>query len=296
MRPERPSFTAAFVAACRGLAPLLPARAQLALDPYGMRVLGARAERWVAKLADAPGPVRALAWAPMLPMFPWALYMQVRTRVIDDALRAFVAGGGRQVVILGAGFDARGWRLREALGDVIVYEVDHPATAALKRERFGAHPFVRALPWNFERDPMPSLVDRLAELGHHRDERTLTLWEGVTMYLTPEAFSATLDAVRAYSAPRSELAFNYIDRALIDRPSVAATVVRAVVRAVGEPFKLGFAPDALRETLREHGFRVLRDRGFEEYAHTLLGERWARVVRRGRRIALVERTATVVRD
>jgi methyltransferase (TIGR00027 family) len=232
----------------------------------------------------------------MLPMFPWALYMQVRTRVIDDAVRAFVADGGRQVVILGAGFDARGWRLREALGDVIVYEVDHPATAALKRERFGVHPFVRALQWNFERDPMPSLVDRLAELGHDRHERTLTLWEGVTMYLTPEAFSATLDAVRAYSAPRSELAFNYIDRALIDRPSVAATAVRAVVRAVGEPFKLGFAPDALRETLREHGFRVLRDRGFEEHARALLGERWARVVRRGRRIALVERTATVVRD
>lgn len=116
------------------------------------------------------------------------------------------------------------------------------------------------------------------------------------MYLTPEAFSQTLDAVRAYSAERSELAFNYIDRALIERPSLAASTVTAVVRAVGEPFKLGFSPEALREQLREHGFRVEADRGFEEYARELLGDRWARVVRRGRRIALVERTATAVTD
>ncbi|MFO0563081.1 MAG: SAM-dependent methyltransferase [Polyangiales bacterium] len=294
MKPTRPSFTAAFVATCRGLAPLLPESAQLALDPYGLRVLGERAEQWMSALMAAPAPVRALAWGPMLPMLPWTLYMQVRTRVLDDALRAFLASGGRQVVILGAGFDARGWRMREALGDAIVYEVDHPATAALKRERFGAHPGVRPLSWNFESTPMSSLPDALASLGHRRDQRTFTLWEGVTMYLTREAFGATLDAVRAYSAARSALAFNYVDRALIDRASIATSAVRAVVRAVGEPFRLGFSPDELRATLSEHGFRVESDRGFEERARELLGERWARVVRRGRRIALVERTTTVI--
>ena len=35
------------------------------------------------------------------------LYMQVRTRVLDDALLAFVRGGGAQIVLLGAGFDCR---------------------------------------------------------------------------------------------------------------------------------------------------------------------------------------------
>lgn len=266
------------------------------MDPYGLRVLGPDAERWMATVLAAPTPLRALAWAPLLPMFPWALYMQVRTRVLDDALRAFLRDGGKQVVILGAGFDSRGWRMGDALGDAIVYEVDHPATAAMKRERFGPHSRIRSLSWNFETHPMSSLPDALAGLGHRRAERTFTLWEGVTMYLTREAFCSTLDAVRAYSAKGAQLAFNYVDRALIDRASITTSAVRAVVRAVGEPFKLGFDRDELRATLLEHGFGVASDRGFEEHARELLGERWARVVRRGRRIALVERTATVVAD
>jgi hypothetical protein len=36
------------------------------------------------------------------PLRSWVLYMQVRTRVLDDALAAFVADGGRQGVLLGA--------------------------------------------------------------------------------------------------------------------------------------------------------------------------------------------------
>jgi O-methyltransferase involved in polyketide biosynthesis len=37
-------------------------------------------------------------------------------------------------VLLGAGFDTRAWRLA-ALDGVRVFEVDHPATAKVKRER-----------------------------------------------------------------------------------------------------------------------------------------------------------------
>lgn len=296
MKSERPSFTAAFVATCRGLAPLLPERARLVTDPYGLSVLGPAAETAVDAVARAPAAVRALAWVPMLPMLPWALYMQVRTKVLDDALQSFLAAGGTQVVILGAGFDARAWRLREALGDTVVYEVDHPATARAKRQRFGDHERVRALAFDFETDTLASLPARLEALGHRADAPTFTLWEGVTMYLTEQAFEATLDAVAAYSARGSQLAFNYIDRAIVDRPAPSARAVAAIVSAVGEPFKLGFSPAALATALARHGFHIEDDRGFDEHASRLLPAPWSRVVRRGRRIAVAERTATAVRS
>ncbi len=218
--------------------------------------------------------------------------MQVRTRVIDDAVRAFVARGGRQLVILGAGFDARGWRLRDDLRGAAVFEVDHPATHAAKRELFGDDGAVRALAWDFEAEGTRGLPQRLAGIGHDAAQPSFTIWEGVTMYLTPEAFDSTLEAVQRYSAAGSGLAFNYVERSLIDRPSAPARIVAAAVRAVGEPFKLGFAPHVLERKLAERGFAVRDDRELSEIAGELLGARWRRVAASGRRFALVERTAT----
>ena len=56
-----------------------------------------------------------------------------RTRLIDDWIEQ---SGGEvdQLVLLGAGFDTRAWRLK-SLDAVRIYEVDHPDTASVKRRR-----------------------------------------------------------------------------------------------------------------------------------------------------------------
>src|SRR5262245_32120898 len=65
-----------------------------------------------------------------------------RTRLFDDAVLRAVREGVRQLVLLGAGFDSRAYRLR--IGDVRVFEVDQPATQARKiariERRFGSPP------------------------------------------------------------------------------------------------------------------------------------------------------------
>ena len=106
MRDDTPSRTAQWVAAARGLGMLLPPDVRLAEDPYGVAFSSARLARLLAERQP-----RALATVPGLKT--WVVYMQVRTRVIDDAIRAFVAGGGDQVVLLGAGYDTRALRLAE---------------------------------------------------------------------------------------------------------------------------------------------------------------------------------------
>jgi methyltransferase (TIGR00027 family) len=191
-----------------------------------------------------------------------ATIMVARTVSIDDAVRAAHA---RQVVILGAGLDGRAWRMRE-LKDAIVFEVDHPDSQREKIariERAQLKPTageVRFVPVDFTRD---SLDAALAQAGHDASAPTKWIWEGVVMYLTPAQIDATLEVVRARSAPSSPLAVVYHSPALI------LVVIRFFLRRVGEPLRSAFTPEQMGAVLARHGFRVTSDSSMAEIARTL---------------------------
>ena len=285
MIEDRPSRTAVFVATMRALGAVLPDGAQLADDPFGARVAPAAWAR-IAALARARPALRPLLRATLVGAMPSVVYLQMRTRLIDDVVRRFVEAGGAQLVILGAGFDARAARLRPLLDGVRVFEIDHPATQARKRACFGETGAVY-LAWDFERDDMAALGARLASVGHQPARPTLTIWEGVTMYLTEPAIEATLAAVRGWSAPGSQLAFTYFDRHLLEHPSLRARAVAMAVRLGGEPWRFGWPPAALPGWLAAHGLRLVFDVEVAEAATHLLPPRYARLVRRrGRHLAV----------
>jgi methyltransferase (TIGR00027 family) len=289
MHEDRPSVTAQWVAAARALTPLLPGDARLVDDPFGERVTLAPLAA-MARLARRRPRLQPLLQLAATPLLVPAAYMQVRTRLIDDEVRDFFrAGPGRQLVILGAGFDARAHRLGDVLAGAPVFEIDHPATQRLKRSRFGEG---RAtyVAWDFERDPPSALPARLGELGHDPARPTLTVWEGVTTYLTEPAVAASAAAIAAWSAPGSWLSFTYFDRAELRRPSLRDRLLAAVVRRAGEPFRFGWAPEALGAWWQDYGFAVVRDEEMVAAANRLLPPGWgARFGTRTRHVALVER-------
>jgi len=176
MRDDAPSRTAQWVAAGRGMGRLLPAAVRIADDPYGLAFASPRIARLIERARDArPDRAHAVARVPGLSL--WIAYMQVRTRLIDDAVRGFVAAGGRQLVVLGAGYDCRALRLTELAG-ARVMEVDHPATQRHKRavlDRLGVHAPVQYLAWDFETHPMDDLPGALADAGHDAAAQTLTI-------------------------------------------------------------------------------------------------------------------------
>jgi len=268
MRESRPSFTAAWVAACRGLSDALPADVRLIHDPFGLHFGGPLAVALAKAAVVVPGRLG------QLPLARNVLWIQIRTRVLDDVLRAFVAAGGRQVLLLGAGFDCRAARFADELVGATVFEVDHPATQARKQhvlaEMTARQAHTRYLPWDFERDRMADLPARLAGLGHEPARQTLTIWEGVIPYLTPTAVAATVAAVHALSAPGSPFAFTYFDRAEIDRPGLRQRMLARFVAQVGEPFRFGWDPPSLPLWLDEHGFALDWDRTDLELAARLL--------------------------
>jgi len=284
MRESTPSRTAQWVALARGLAERLPPEAQLAIDPYGAAFEQGPRPRLQRALDRAGLHIERFAR-----IKAWILYMQVRTRVIDDAVRAFVARGGRQLVLLGAGYDTRVLRL-PALADVRVFEIDHPATQRHKREvldRIAARSPATYIEWNFESRPLSELPARLAEAGHDVRAPTFTIWEGVTMYLTEQAIDASLRAIHAWSAPGSQLAMTYFARARLTKPSLPTRFVSAVVARVGEPWQWGWAPAELPGYFAERGFAVERDVTMAEAARELLPAAFASFVSgRDQRIAL----------
>ncbi|HJQ84655.1 MAG TPA: SAM-dependent methyltransferase [Candidatus Binatia bacterium] len=264
MREGRPSRTAELMALFRALETVRPARTRLFEDPLAAQFLGALF-RTVLLLGRLPGGVDAITWI-IERRWGGPLGSGVcRTRYIDDALSAAVRGGVEQVVLLGAGFDARPYRLA-GIERARVFEVDHPATQAVKRARLaGAIPrHVTFVPVDFARD---RLDDAMAAGGFRRDRRTFFLWEGVTNYLDAAAVDATLGWIAAAGGPGSELLFTYVDRAMLDgsRAFEGAAEGRATVGRFGEPFTFGLDPATIDAYLAARGLDLVEDVAAPDY-------------------------------
>ena len=287
MRDDAPSRTAQWVAAARGMGRLLPESIRLADDPYGLAFSSSGIARLVDRTRDTrPDRAEAIARVPGLRL--WIVYMQVRTRLIDDAVRGFVASGGRQVIVLGAGYDCRALRLPELAGARVI-EVDHPATQRHKREvldRMAVSSPSHYLAWDFETHPMDDLPGALADAGLDAAAPTLTIWEGVTMYLTEAAIEASLRAIATWSAADSVLAMTYMTRS---RQSLAVRAMRAVVQRLGEPFRFGWDPDELPDYLAARGFALTSDVATLDAGRALLPRDFATQIVQTDRVAIARR-------
>jgi methyltransferase (TIGR00027 family) len=246
------------VAFARAAGGYLPRELILAEDPYGARF----AEVPYAVLSRLAGAAPRLTEALLANaglLGDLVVWMQLRTRAIDDALLDFLEEGGRQVIILGAGYDARARRFAPLLGDAAIFEIDHPHTQTYKLERTEKVSGVRYVPWDFERMATSELPEALGRLGLDRTQPTLTIWEGVTMYLSAEAIDQSLRAIHAFGAPGSRLTFNYVDQSALDRPAAGARTIMQVVRRSGEPFRFGIAHEELSAFLATRGFTLRSD-------------------------------------
>ena len=206
---------------------------------------------------------------------------QARTKCFDALWVDALAAGARQFVLLGAGFDTRGYRFADRLGGARVFEVDHPLTSAEKQRRLrrviGAPPdHMTYVPIDFVRQ---GLADRLASSGFDPTRRTFFLWEGVTPYLTADAVDATL-ALVARAAPGSSIAFDYIHRSTLVDPSADAKKQLDLARKQGEPYEFGVDPPDLAPLLERHGLALDSNLGADELAARYLvgsnGDVWGR--------------------
>ena len=233
---SRASFTAEIVCLLRGASGLDPYATAFLSPPMrvGMRAWSA-ARRW--GLPD-----------PTLGVGPSVL---ARHRYIDGAMLAAIDGGARQVVLLGAGYDARPWRFGDALARCTVFEVDHPATAARRRQRAARLPDTgaRQVVVDFAAE---DFTVRLADAGFDPEVPAFFAWEGVSMYLPRESVVGTLKRIARSAAPGSTVALDllHIDR---DRRHPVERLAITALRALGEPVVFGIPVEHAAALLEEAG-------------------------------------------
>jgi methyltransferase (TIGR00027 family) len=173
-----------------------------------------------------------------------------------------VERGVSQVVVLGAGLDTYAYRspLRDRLR---IFEVDHPATQAWKRQRLAAAIPVPAsltfAPVDFEHE---TLSEGLAAAGFDRAQQTFFTWLGVVPYLTEEAVWTTLGFIASLPGG-AHVVFDYSDppESLPPRERILHDQRAAHVDAVGEAWVSHFEADKLRAKLLALGFSEVEDLG-----------------------------------
>jgi methyltransferase (TIGR00027 family) len=183
-------------------------------------------------------------------------WMAVRSRYTEDRLAAAYARGVRQAVILGAGLDTFGYR--NPWPDLRVFEVDHPATQAWKREVLADAGI--EVPESLTYVAIDFDHQALAVPGLAGGEPAFFSWLGVAPYLTREAFDATVRFVAALPSG-SELVFDYVILPSLMNAHQLAVLegLSQKVAQTGEPFRLFFDPGELAADLRAAGFGEVED-------------------------------------
>lgn len=222
------------------------------VDPLALRIIDPEV---AARLASDPRDFDRSLVAPFL-----RAAFAARSRFAEDELAMAVRAGLSQYVVLGAGFDT--FAYRNPFPSLRVFEVDHPATQAVKRERLaraGIDGRVTFVPVDFSRD---SLSERLSEAGFDGHAAAFFSWLGVVPYLELDSIRATLSFVGSL-ARQTAIVFDYGTP-----PSQLSLAGRLVyerlakrVAAIGEPWKTFFAPEELLGLLRACGFSRAHDHG-----------------------------------
>jgi methyltransferase (TIGR00027 family) len=259
MHERPPSRTAQRVAWRRAAHQLLD-DPPVFVDPLAIPILGPDA---AAALREDPESGETSLAAPYLRAF-----LAARSRVAEEALAEGVARGVRQYVVLGAGLDTFAYRNPHDGAGVRVFEVDHPATQAWKRERLAAAglpvpPSLSFVPLDIESD---ALGPALARAGFDASHATFVAWLGVVPYLERDAVLRTLGFIARETAAGSGVALDYgVPPSSL--PLLARVVYESVaarVRAAGEPWRTFFEPAALAGELERLGFDRVADWGEAE--------------------------------
>lgn len=196
-------------------------------DPYAhlFRAAGAHAEE---------GTQRYLS----LPFFREGV--RLRTRYLDDAVRAAFDQGIDPLVVLGAGFDMRGMRLSETHR---TFEID--VASQMDRKRSILESAGIAIPsrisyigFDFDRADFDSGLERaLRDAGFRVGAGAVFVWEGVIGYIDRAMIDRSLRFMARVGGKGARVAFTFGDLAF--DPDSASSVVHAAGFSSFEEFHLG---------------------------------------------------------
>jgi methyltransferase (TIGR00027 family) len=190
--------TALFVAAARALEAQKPD--PVAVDPFAEIFCRAVGGQWADLLeGNAPEHVLRSEFG-----IDFVNFQGVRTKYFDDYFRTAAADGVRQLVLLAAGLDSRGYRLDWPDGSVL-FELDQPQVLEFKRQTLAGH-----TPTAERREVAVDLRDdwprALREHGFNPSKPSAWIAEGLLIYLPAAAQQHLFTGIDALASRGSHIA------------------------------------------------------------------------------------------
>jgi methyltransferase (TIGR00027 family) len=248
MKQSKPSRTSEITAIMRALHQTADDEPRILTDPIAPRLIetGGKNDDWLAPFLNHSFAKR------------WRAGFLLRSRYAEDCLADAVECGAQQYLILGAGLDTFAYRQPLWAASLHIFEIDHPATQHGKRDRLetagiAIPPNLTFVPIDFEKT---SLAEALRSTKFSFNSKTFCSWLGVTPYLTPSAFKATLEFMLLLPQS-SEIVFNFVLPADVLSGIEAEAMMLSAQRSAeaGEPWLTSFLPDRVTTFLRTMGFR-----------------------------------------
>jgi methyltransferase (TIGR00027 family) len=216
----------------------------LFVDPFSARIAGEHGMALAARFCERSPQLGGMVAA--------------RTRHLDLQIMDFVRAGGRDLVLLGTGYDMRPFRLSLPAGTRI-YELDFP-TVLVDRERrldeFGVQD-----PPHMQRIQVPidlritTLANALAGIVDFTSPIFIA-WEGMSMYFEEAEVRTMLGGMAPLLRNnRSRLWLDLVDEQAVLNPDIFPEVkaFMAGMQMLGEPFVFGVK--SAKEFLESNGFR-----------------------------------------
>jgi len=192
--------------------------------------------------------------------------MMCRKRYIDEKLTNSV-NQINAVVNLGAGYDTRIYRL-QFLSVIPIWEVDQLENIQTKqirlRKLFGKIPsYVKLIAIDFDHEKINQVLE---SKGYNSNKKTFFIMEAVTQYLTDAGIKSTFDFL-AGAAPGSLLTFTYIRKDFLNGQKFYGWEKGYKKYIIEEKIWIfGLNPEEWPNFLKQYGWKVKEDIGFEELA------------------------------
>ena len=199
------------------------------------------------------------------------LHVAARKACISELGKEAIEQGCRQIIVIGAGYDT--FAVRAAMADPALrcFEIDHPATQAIKRLALGAvlPPNLSFVPAELSRESLSEVL--LRQTTFSTSTGTLVVIEGVLMYLAPDAVRRLfLTLTELISAPLVCI-FTFMNRKNGQMQFYSAhPLVNWWLKQKQEEFRWGIEAERLPDFLREFGLTASKLYGRQEFM-ALLG-------------------------
>lgn len=235
------------------------------------------AEIFLPALAKVILNVPVLRKAFMSKVAPSGIYEYViaRTKLLDEIFLDGLANKVYQIVVLGAGMDTRALRFAGMNQGTKIIELDiektqRPKVEILNRKKVELPDELVFASIDFNTEV---LSDVLINAGYRRDQQSLFLWEGVTMYLNSDAVNSTLSFIKKSSQKGSRVAFDYIFGSVLRQENkfYGEKEIFDTVSQTGEGWTFGLEEGKVEELLTKHGFKMI-----SHYTPSELEERYFR--------------------